>query len=271
MAQPAGKGATIEYRFRNGTTIELTAHEINVPKLLEDVKAYIKTRPRQMEWEKMNVGDIGWRLVTRNQQQYLGKQVAAWQMEVKPRAEHFDKRVTITTPLQKAGAYLVKATMAGGNTNYIVVWLNDTSIVKKPLDRQAFYYVGDAASGAPVPKANMEFFGWRQNWIAQNHVEILVQELRRTDRRRRPARHGPEDPAAGLPVAHHGHHAGRPIRLRRLHWRLVWPAVRCRVQRHKGLHDHRSARLSAGSAGEVQVLGRTGEVRSARGKVAVCR
>ncbi len=40
--QPAGQGATVEYRFRNGTPIELVAHEIKVQKLLDDVKAYIK-------------------------------------------------------------------------------------------------------------------------------------------------------------------------------------------------------------------------------------
>ena len=30
MTQPAGQGATVEYRFRNGTAVELEAHEIKV-------------------------------------------------------------------------------------------------------------------------------------------------------------------------------------------------------------------------------------------------
>ena len=176
-AQAAGQGATVEYRFRNGAAIELVAHEIKVQKLLDELKAYIKTRPKQMNWERMNVGDIGWRLVTKNQEQYVGAQVASWRMEIKPRTRHFDKRITVATPLQKAGAYLIKATMAGGNTSYIIVWLNDTSIVKKPLDAKAYYFVADAASGNPVPKANVEFFGWRHEWRGSNNVEVLVKQF----------------------------------------------------------------------------------------------
>ena len=53
---------------------------------------------------------------------------------VKPRPQHFDKRVTVATPLQKAGAYLLTAKMNDGNTCYIVIWLNDTAIVQKPLE-----------------------------------------------------------------------------------------------------------------------------------------
>ena len=57
-------------------------------------------------------------------------------MTVEPREEHFDKRVTVATPLQKPGAYLVRAKMAGGNESFIVVWVDDTAIIKKPLAGQ---------------------------------------------------------------------------------------------------------------------------------------
>jgi uncharacterized protein YfaS (alpha-2-macroglobulin family) len=162
MTQPAGQGATVDYRFRNGTEVDFTAHEVNVPKLLDDVKAYLKSQPKQVNWEQVNIGDIGWRLVEKDQKQYLGQQVAQWKMMLKPREQHFDKRVTVSTPLSKAGAYLVTAKMAGGNTCFIILWLNDTAIVKKPLEGKAYYFVADAVSGKPVPKANVEFFGWQQ-------------------------------------------------------------------------------------------------------------
>ncbi len=176
MTQPAGRGATVEYRFRNGTAVELEAYEIKVPKLLDDVKAYIKGRPQQIDWQAANVSDLGYRLVTENQKQYLGEKVAAWRMEIQPRPQHFDKRLTVATPLQKAGAYLLKARMVGGNTSCIILWLNDTSIVKKPLDGNAWYFVADAVTGAPVPKANVEFFGWQQQWN-NNRTEILVKDF----------------------------------------------------------------------------------------------
>jgi hypothetical protein len=40
--QPAGKGATIDLRYRNGKQIALEAHAIKIDKLLDDVKAYLK-------------------------------------------------------------------------------------------------------------------------------------------------------------------------------------------------------------------------------------
>lgn len=145
--QPAGRGATVDYRFRNGKQVEFTAHAILVEKLLNDVKALLKSRPKELQWDQISIDDIGFRLVEKNQKQYVGEQVAQWRMDLKPRESHFDSRVTVTTPLQKSGAYLLTAKMADGNTNFIVVWIDDMAIVKKPLNRQTMYYVADAVSG----------------------------------------------------------------------------------------------------------------------------
>ena len=165
MTQPAGQGATVEFRFRNGRKVHFTAREVDVRKLLGDVKAYLKSSPKNLEWEKMQIQDIGERLLRENQKQYVGAQVAAWDLDLTPRPAHFDKRITVATPLQKAGAYFVTAEMDGGNTSHIVLWVADTAIVKKQLDKGAYYFVADAASGRPVAKANLEFFGWRQEQI----------------------------------------------------------------------------------------------------------
>src|SRR5262249_47398933 len=127
MTQPAGQGATVDFRFRNGNKVSFEAHEIDVVKLLGDVKAYLKSNPAQMDWQKLNITDIGYRLVSENQQQYVGKRVAQWDLDLQPRAEHFNKRISVTTPLQKAGAYLLVAKMAGGNTSQIIIWLEDTA------------------------------------------------------------------------------------------------------------------------------------------------
>ena len=82
-------------------------------------------------------------------------------MDLKPRTRHLDDRVTVTTPLDKPGAYLVTAQMANGNLSRIIVWVSDTAIVKKPMEGQVFYYVADAVSGLPVPEADLDFFGWK--------------------------------------------------------------------------------------------------------------
>jgi len=167
----------VEFRFRNGHVIELTAHEIKVEKLLDDVKTYLKSNPGRLDWQTVNIGNIGYRLVVQNQKQYLGAEVARWKMMVKPRPAHFDKRVTITTPLQRPGAYLLTAKMREGNTSYIVLWINDTALVKKPLDGKTYYYVADAVSGRPLPKANVEFFGWRQEYVKPRQYRVITKQF----------------------------------------------------------------------------------------------
>ncbi len=171
--QPAGRGATVDFRFRNGRQVSFEAHAIKLDKLLADVKAYLKSNPRPIDSSKIDVQSIGARLMQENQEQYVGAKVAAWDLELQPRRNHFDRRITVTTPLQTAGAYLLTARMADGNTSHIVVWLDDTVIVKKPLADGTFYYVADAATGQPIAKANIEMFGYRQSQpIAGKPVDV---------------------------------------------------------------------------------------------------
>ncbi|MEN6405481.1 MAG: MG2 domain-containing protein, partial [Thermoguttaceae bacterium] len=182
-AQPAGRGATVDYRFRNGQSVDFSAHEINVEKLLGDVKAFLKSNPRSLDWQRIDISNIGYRLVVQNQRQYVGRQAAQWQMKLEPREGHFDRRVTVTTPLSRPGAYLVEARMSDGNTSAIVLWVNDTAIVKKPLENKVLYYLADAVTGEPIAKANVEFFGWRQNFLDQPpRREVVTRQFaERTD------------------------------------------------------------------------------------------
>ena len=175
--QSAGRGATVDFRFRNAKKVAFEAHEVHVEKLLADVKAYLKARPRQLDWQKLNIQDLGYRLVHENQKQYLGNRVAQWSLDLAPRENHWDKRITVTTPLQKAGAYLLSATVtdekgAGPTTSLIIVWLADTAIAKKPLAGKTMYYVADAISGTPIPRANVELFGYRQRHIRNNEWQV---------------------------------------------------------------------------------------------------
>ncbi|MDF1666433.1 MAG: MG2 domain-containing protein, partial [Planctomycetota bacterium] len=163
-AQVAGKGATINLRFRNGKKVQFTAKAIKLEKLLTDLKAYINSRPKRLDWQKMNLGNIGYRLVYQNQEQYVGQTAASWSLDLNPLAQHFDKSLTVTTPLQKSGAYLLEAKMDNGNTSRVVIWVSNTVMIQKKLDNAEGYFVADARTGAPVAGANIEYFGYRQNW-----------------------------------------------------------------------------------------------------------
>ncbi|MBX3433338.1 MAG: alpha-2-macroglobulin [Pirellulales bacterium] len=172
VQQPAGRGATLDYRFRNGKRVEFVARKIDVRRLLDDVKKYLAGRPQALAWEQINIDNIGYRLVEQGQEQYVGAEAGRWSVDLEPRPQHFDRRTMIATPLSQPGAYLVTAKMEGGNEQRVVLWVADTAIVKKPLEGAALYYVADAATGVPVAKANVEFFGWMQQQIPTGRMQL---------------------------------------------------------------------------------------------------
>ncbi|MBN2712958.1 MAG: alpha-2-macroglobulin, partial [Planctomycetes bacterium] len=165
MTHPAGQGAKLNYKFRNGSKVRFEAYKIDIPGLLDDVKAYLKKGPNEVDWQKLQFNNIGYRIVTGNEKKYLREKVAGWDLDLTPRKGHWDRRVTVATPLQRAGAYLVYANLDNGNISRIVVWISDTVIIKKPVKDTHWYYIADAVTGKPIEKANVEFFGYRQEWV----------------------------------------------------------------------------------------------------------
>lgn len=175
---PAGQGAQLQYLFRNGKKVNLTASPIDVEKLLADVKAYLKSGPDRIEYQQINIQDIGARIIHQNGDKYVGKPVAEWSVELKPRENHFDRRITINAPVQNAGAYLVKAKMEDGNETFLVVWIADSAIVSKQLDQARLYYVADAVTGKALADVNVEFFGFRQENIrGTNKFRVITKNF----------------------------------------------------------------------------------------------
>jgi uncharacterized protein YfaS (alpha-2-macroglobulin family) len=180
--QPSGARPSVEYRFRNGRRVQFVAHEIRVDRLLEDVKTYIRSQPRRLDWQKINVDNIGWRIVHENQTEYVGKQAASWQMDLDPDQRHWDRRITVKLPdaLKAAGAYLVEARMQQGNTARIIVWVSDTAIVQKPLKDRMLYFVADAVTGQALAGVSIDFFGYRARQISgTNRYRIIHSSLKK--------------------------------------------------------------------------------------------
>ncbi|MCA8983390.1 MAG: alpha-2-macroglobulin [Planctomycetaceae bacterium] len=175
--QGAGRGAELSFRFRNGELLELEAFALNHQLLLADVKTFLKSNPQRWTGNEADIGNLGHRIVNQNQQKYLGERVAQWSLELKPRSNHFDRRIDITTPLAKAGAYLLIAKLKNGNTSRVIVWLDDTAIVKKQLDNRQWYYVADARTGEPVPGARLEFFGYTTERLDGRRMLTKVSEF----------------------------------------------------------------------------------------------
>ncbi len=150
--------------------------------LLEDIKNYLRSSPGQVDWNRVQLNDIGARLVNGpDGAKYLGQAVAKWDLALEPLPGHFDRLATVSTPIQNAGAYLVTATVAGGNVSRIILWLDDTVLIKKPLQGSYYYYAADSRTGTPVAGANLNLFGWRQQQIDnknQFRTEIKEQNTR---------------------------------------------------------------------------------------------
>ena len=176
---PAGQGATLQYLFRNGKEVELTAHKLKIDQLLSDVKSYLKSGPGRLDYQKMQIQQIGEKILfQKGGDIYLGEEVANWKVELDPRPDHLDRRIDIHAPLNNAGAYMVTAKMKDGNICKVVVWVADTVIVTKPLDKKKLYYVADAIDGKPIAQANVEFFGYKVDQVRnQNRFNILTKDF----------------------------------------------------------------------------------------------
>jgi uncharacterized protein YfaS (alpha-2-macroglobulin family) len=82
--------------------------------------------------------------------------------------------VNVKTPLKDAGAYLVTAKLADGNISRIIVWLNDTVIMKKQGNNGSIYFVSDALTGKALPKIKLDFFGYWQKGIDRKLIDKVV-------------------------------------------------------------------------------------------------
>ncbi len=175
--QPVGMETGFDFRFRNATKVTFTAATVDIGGLLQDVKKYIQSNPNPLQYERLNIDDIGYRLITSDQSKYVSKETQKWDLDLTPPAEHQESRVHVAAPLKKAGAYLVTATVEGGNTCYMVLWLADAALVTKPLENGTLCYVADAATGNPLA-ANVDAFGWWQQYIKDRQYKIHVSQLK---------------------------------------------------------------------------------------------
>jgi hypothetical protein len=140
------------------------------------LKEEMRGEPNRLDWSRANLSRVGYRIVTNNERELLGDQVASWTLPLQPLEGHEDRIVTVTTPLQEGGAYLLKSTMKDGNSSHVVVWLSSLALIRKQLHSGVYYYVADAETGAPVAGAAVDLFGYR--WLREGRRSRLVVEER---------------------------------------------------------------------------------------------
>lgn len=170
--QQANEPANFTFRFRNATAVSFSAYKIDMSEILNDLIILLKSEHKDY-WNHANLYDLGNKLVNENYKKYAKEVFATWQETLIPLPNHFDNAVQFKTPFKAAGAYLVKAKVGNGNESNILLFLNDTIILKKSTSIGDLVIVADAKTGKPLAGITLEFFGYKHQYINKNNKQQL--------------------------------------------------------------------------------------------------
>ncbi len=181
----AGTKPVVPLVFRNAREIHLTAQPVDLEQVLRDAMAHLKSNPRELDWQQVNVSNVAWRMLKKGGNQYLGKPAAEWDAKLEPRENYRTTRTEIEVPLDKAGAWWITGKLAEGNTFHTLVHIVDSVLVSRDVAGKKQWWVADAKSGAPVEGAEIEFFGYRTIYLerskpGQRNMDIRVKDFKRT-------------------------------------------------------------------------------------------
>lgn len=184
---PFGEKPHLPLVFRNASNIKVTAASVDMDAVLRDTIAYLKSNPADLDWQRVSPGYIAQQLISGKSAAYIGKPTVVWEAPLVPREKHRDTRTDLEVPLSQAGAWWISAEMEGGNTFHTLVWIVDSVIVQHDVAGKKQWWVADAATGAPVVGADIEFFGYRNIYLDRKiplgrRTEVRTKEFeRKTD------------------------------------------------------------------------------------------
>ncbi len=172
---PAGVKPKLPLVFRNAPKITLTAAPVDMDLVIADTLAYLKSNPRELDWQRLNPSQIASRLIAGDGAKYIGKPAASWNVTLSPRDQHRDTRADLEVPLEQAGAWWITGEVDGGNSFHTLVWIVDSVLVENEVGGKKQWWVVDAANGAPVADCAIEFFGYRA--VHQERKNPLEQRM----------------------------------------------------------------------------------------------
>jgi uncharacterized protein YfaS (alpha-2-macroglobulin family) len=181
--QPAGKAAVLDLVFRNSPSVKLEARPIRVDKLMDAVREELRERSkgravsgnREWNWLTQAFGSIlqgNLDIKKRHIDDFVEKPVAEWEQPLQPLAKHADRRITIETPIHNAGVYLITASFPDGNTTRCLLEVVDLIAITKPRSDAPgqLGLVLDALTGKPIAQAQVNAFGYRQEYRNNNNI-----------------------------------------------------------------------------------------------------
>jgi len=181
---PAGTQPKIPLVFRNATGITLTAAPVDMDAVLADTIAYLKSNPKELQWDRVNPSYIARQLIDEKKSKYIGEISATWKTGLTPRDLHRDTRTQLDVPIKQSGAWWITGKIDNGNEFHTLVWIIDSVLVQRSVGGQLQWWVADADTGAPVAQADIEFFGYRINYVDRKlpigpRTEVLTKEFKR--------------------------------------------------------------------------------------------
>jgi uncharacterized protein YfaS (alpha-2-macroglobulin family) len=147
--------------FRNATSVKLTAAPVDMEAVLGDAISYLKGNPLELQWELLNPSAIASRIIREEQSKYVGAPENEWTVPLTPAEGHRNTRGEVEVPVGKAGAWWITAEMENGNRFHTLVWVVDHVLVHRDVAGSKQWWTADAADGAPLEGAEIEFFGYR--------------------------------------------------------------------------------------------------------------
>jgi uncharacterized protein YfaS (alpha-2-macroglobulin family) len=181
---PAGTQPKLPLVFRNATGISLTAAPVNMESVLKDTIDYLKSNPKELDWQRIHPSQIASQLIQEKKSKYIGKPTATWKSDLTPRDLHRDTRTQLDIPIKQAGAWWITGKIDNGNEFHTLVWIIDSVLVQRSVGGKLQWWLANADSGAPVVEANIDFFGYRINHLNRKtplgrRMEIKWREFQR--------------------------------------------------------------------------------------------
>ncbi len=167
--------------YRNAKQVTLRLYKLDVDAVNEANWKYIVSDPKGFDRNKANLTVSLDKYVNGAYRKYVKDEVANKTYALKPKSRHWDTRADLELPeLKDAGAYLVKAEVAGGDSVYTLVWVDDMMILSRKVAKGQFFVVADSETGSPIAGVKLLVRGYKQVWSNNErryHIETKTYEV----------------------------------------------------------------------------------------------
>lgn len=183
--QLAGDKAKVNIDYRNIDHVWLIARKFNLAGFLKDLRQIPYNQESQHHFNPWMVSQWDQFLTTNHYDEkspihplllkHLEHTAIMWDQQLVPGEDHRSKQVTLDSPLDVRGTYIVSVMMdkpvadldlkalriGNGST---VMMLNDVAIVQKNTDKGLLYFISDARNGHPLADTKISIMETWNNW-----------------------------------------------------------------------------------------------------------